>query len=103
MIHILVIMLIRGSAPRCGGMSAREALPPRLGPVSGRIYKKRFTYVCVCVCYTKFRNTQVFRVKKMLAYIEIISSLCCKFTTFSANLQEKLSKITKKSHSASII
>ena len=43
MIHILVIMLIRGSAPRCVGMSAREALPPRLGPVSGCIYKKRFT------------------------------------------------------------
>ena len=64
MIHILVIMLIRGSAPRCDGMSAREALPPRLGPVSGCIYKKRFTCVCVCVCYTKFRNTQVFRVKK---------------------------------------
>lgn len=49
MIHIFVIMLIRGRAPRCGGMSAREALPPRLGPVSGCIYKKRFT--CVCVCY----------------------------------------------------
>ena len=32
----------------------------------------------------------------MLAYIEINSSLCCKFTTFSANLQEKSSKITKK-------
>ena len=60
MIHILVIMLIRGSAPRCGDMCAREALPPRLGPVSGRIFKKRFT----CVCYTKFRNTQVFRVKR---------------------------------------
>ena len=39
----------------------------------------------------------------MLAYIEIISSLCCKFTTFSANLQEKTSKTTKKSLSASII
>ena len=43
-------MLIWGSAPRCVDMSAREALPPRLGPVSGRIYKKRFTGVCVCVC-----------------------------------------------------
>ncbi len=53
-------MLIRGSAPRCVGMSARETLPPRLGPVSGCIYKKRFT----CVCYTKIRNTQVFRVKR---------------------------------------
>ena len=57
MIHILVIMLIRGRAPRCDGMSAREALPPRLGPVSGCIYKKRFTCVCVCVCVCVTQNS----------------------------------------------
>ena len=60
MIHILVIMLIRGRAPRCGDMCAREALPPRLGPVSGCIYKKRFT----CVCVTQNSVTRKYSVLK---------------------------------------